>query len=99
MATYRVGPLVNNDLRTIGHYTQRHWGKTQRKKYLAQIVNRFQQLAKHPHSGKTCDEVRAGYRKYLEGRHIIFYRIADDGIVEIVRVLHGRMDYQQHLVS
>lgn len=53
MATYRKGPLVNSDMRTIGRYTQKQWGKTQRQQYLSQMVQRFEHLAEHPHSGKA----------------------------------------------
>lgn len=97
MANFRKGPLVNSDMRAIGRYTQKHWGAEQRRTYLAQLVQRFIDLAEHPNSGKACDYIRAGYRKYPQGKHVIFYRIADDGVVEIVRVLHERMDYKQHI--
>lgn len=97
MANYRKGPLVNSDMRAIGRYTQKQWGSAQRRTYLTQLVERYIDLAEHPHSGKACDYIRAGYRKYPQGKHVIFYRVADDGVIEIVRVLHERMDYKQHI--
>ncbi|RBH53607.1 MULTISPECIES: type II toxin-antitoxin system RelE/ParE family toxin [Pseudomonas] len=30
-------------------------------------------------------------------RHIVFYRLADDQIIEIVRILHDAMEVRQHL--
>lgn len=81
----------------IGRYTQKQWGKAQREKYLSQLVDRFETLAEQPYSGKACDEIKLGYRKALEGRHVIFYRVASDGVVEVVRVLHMRMDIRLHL--
>lgn len=98
MAIYRKGPLAISDMRAIGRYTQKHWGQEQRKNYLARLAQQFEYLAEQPARGKSCDEIRAGYRKYPEGKHIIFYRIANDDVVEIVRVLHERMDYKLHLV-
>ncbi|MDY6930060.1 MAG: type II toxin-antitoxin system RelE/ParE family toxin [Pseudomonadota bacterium] len=38
------------------------------------------------------------YRKYPEGSHIIFYRLATDGVVEIIRILHKRMLPEGHLL-
>jgi toxin ParE1/3/4 len=42
-----------------------------------------------------CDDIRPGYCKYQVGRHLIFYRQVSDGL-EIVRVLHDRMDVETH---
>lgn len=44
---------------------------------------------------RACDDIRDGYRKYHIGRHLIFYREADEGIV-IIRILHDRMDVEAH---
>ena len=30
--------------------------------------------------------------------HVIFYRVAEPGMVEIVRVLHERMEPERHIV-
>ena len=49
-----------------------------------------------PSLGRACDDIRTGYRRYAEGSHTIFYREAGGGI-EIVRILHGRMDPDRHL--
>jgi toxin ParE1/3/4 len=48
-----------------------------------------------PSLGRACDDIRPGYRRYAEGSHIIFYREVRSDI-EIVRVLHGRMDPDRH---
>jgi plasmid stabilization system protein ParE len=56
---------------------------------------RFRSLAQFPTLGRSCDDIRPGYRKYAEGAHVIFYREVDGGI-EIARILHGRMDLDRH---
>ena len=99
MRHYRQTKQVRIDLRKIGLYSDKEWGTTQRRQYLARMVKCFEGLGKHPEHGKACDEILPGYRKYPEGKHVIFYRICDDGIVEIVRVLHERMDFSQHLIQ
>lgn len=40
--------------------------------------------------------------KHLHGtvkgpRHIVFYRVANDGVIEVVRLLHDAMEVQFHL--
>ena len=53
-------------------------------------------VAEEPRRGRACDETRAGYFKYPAGSHMIFYRRAVN-VVDIVRILHSRMDFEQHL--
>ena len=80
------------DLVEIGTYTQKHWGWEQRNNYLTMLDGCFQQLAADPLIGKNCSEIRDGYRKINAGSHVIYYRQKHSGKVEIVRILHGRMD-------
>jgi toxin ParE1/3/4 len=85
------------DLKVIGLYTQNQWGRVQRDKYLTMLDDCFQQLAVNPLKGKDCSEIRDGYRKISVGSHLIFYRQTSEDAIEIVRVLHGRMDIETRL--
>jgi len=85
------------DLREIGRYTQERWGREQRRYYLALLDRSFNGLAENPSQGQRCDEIRDGYRKFPSGRHVVFYRESAGGI-EIVRILHERMDVGIHLL-
>jgi toxin ParE1/3/4 len=97
MARFRVTKAAERDLVDIGRYTQEEWGEVQGRRYLRRLDARFRRLAQKPHQGRRCDEVRAGYWRYHEAKHVIFYRIAKDHIVEIIRVLHERMLPELHL--
>ena len=48
-------------------------------------------LANIPMAGQACDDVLAGYRRKLEGGHLVFYRGEGEGSVLIVRVLHKQV--------
>ena len=87
------------DLVEIGTYTQKHWGREQRNKYLTLLDGCFQQLAADPLKGKDCSEIRQGYRKMNAGSHVLFYRQKRSGKIEIVRILHGRMDIETNLFA
>ncbi len=87
------------DLKVIGRYTQKHWGREQRNMYLRMLDASFQQLAANPLVGKDCSEIRDGYRKCNAGSHVIFYRLLSEDTMEIVRILHGRMDCESRLSS
>ncbi len=46
--------------------------------------------------GRERPEIKPGYRSIAEGKHVIFYRVGDSGI-EILRILHERMDIEHRL--
>jgi len=96
VAGFRVTKAAKRDLVEIGSYTLERWGADQRKRYLMQLDSRFRWLAKNPKAGIASDEIRPGYLRYREGRHVIFYRISQLG-VDIIRVLHERMLPTRHL--
>jgi toxin ParE1/3/4 len=49
-------------------------------------------LASGERAGTDASDVLPGYRKVRAGRHVVFFRVQPDGGVEIVRILHERMD-------
>lgn len=85
------------DLRESCRYTQELWGREQRRYHLALLDRSFNDLAENPSQGQQCDEIRDGYSKFPSGRHVIFYRERAAAGIEIVRVLHERMDMGTHL--
>jgi toxin ParE1/3/4 len=85
------------DVLEIGRYTEEHWGQVQRDKYLSLIDESFSSIAQNPTQGRDCSDIKTGYRKKNVGAHVIFYRQIADDKIQIVRVLHGRMDYASHL--
>lgn len=82
---------------SIGRYTREQWGKTQQIRYLSQLDTAFHDLAEKPEIGRACNDIRAGYYKFGVGKHLIFYRHNREDQIEIVRILHSRMDIEQHL--
>lgn len=96
MGAFYLTNAAKADLKEIGRYTKREWGLAQRDKYLAMLDECFHVFASDPLKGRDCSDLREGYRKYNAGSHVIFYRqIAAS--VEIVRILHSRMDTERHL--
>lgn len=89
--TYRVTSNAENDLKQIGRYTERVWGKAQRNKYLKALERCFSWLAGNPMAGKHRADVEAGYYSFPQGQHVIFYVLHDQGI-DIIGVPHKEMD-------
>jgi len=96
MPGFRLSTTALNDLRSIGRYTERRWGRDQRNKYLAMLDACFHVIVDRPSIGIPCDFIKSGYQKYHVGRHLVFYR-RDAELIEIIRILHDSMDIESHL--
>lgn len=97
MANFKLSRKAKADLKSIAQHTERKWGRGQRNQYVLQFDRSFHFLGETPYLGQPCEELRAGYRQYPQGSHMIFYRQNDEGIVEIIRILHKRMLPDDHL--
>ena len=91
MPDFRITPRARDDLRNIGRYTLKIWGKKQRDIYLRNLDKRFQWLAQNPKSGKHRPDVQEGYYCFPQGSHLVFYIMRDSGI-DIIGIPHQRMD-------
>lgn len=98
MPNFKLSRKAKADLKAIALYTERRWGRDQRNYYILQFDQCFHLLGENPTLGQACDETSLGYRQYPQGSHIIFYRLAEWGIVEIIRILHKRMLPEGHLL-
>ena len=97
MGQFTLTNKAKADLKSIAIYTQRKWGKNQRALYLKQFDDAFHLLADSPDAGVNCDFIKQGYRKFPNTSHVIFYRVVEGSQIEIVRILHKRMDVQMNL--
>jgi toxin ParE1/3/4 len=96
MGSFFLTRRAENDLFEIGEYTVRTWGTEQCVRYIDGLEACCQKLADNPKQGRSCENLRPGYWRMEQGKHVIFYRIDEDGIV-IARILHVRMLPRLHL--
>ena len=99
MTPFRLTLKAKNDLKNIAIYTEAEWGKEQRNLYLKDFDNTFRKLSETPDIGKSCDFVKQGYKKFPQGSHIIFYKYGETSRIEIIRILHKKMDTDKHFES
>ncbi|RBP31104.1 toxin ParE1/3/4 [Marinobacter pelagius] len=98
MLNFKLSRKAKADLKSIAVYTEREWDRDQRNHYIFQFDQCFHLLGENPNLGQSCEEISPGYRQYPQGSHIIFYRVANDGVVEVIRILHKRMLPEGHLL-
>lgn len=96
MGRYRLTPAAQRDLSSIWDFTTERWDEQQAETYVLEIRSAIERIADQPERGRAVDEVRTGYRRYAIGSHLIFFLARADG-VDVVRILHQRMDPTRHL--
>ena len=97
MSRYVLSPAAVSDLEQIWDHTFERWGDAQAETSLREIERAIRRVADNPKIGRTCDDVRPGYRKHAIGSHTLSYRIDEDDAIDVVRVLHRRMDVDSQL--
>jgi len=97
MGRFTITSKAREDLKDIGRYTKRIWGRAKRIEYLDLLRSRMRDLAQGKLSGRVCYDISGFPWSSHVGRHVIFYRPASsqDGI-EVLRVLHDAMDFPKH---
>ena len=93
MKKVTFSPAAAADLDTIWDYTIEKWGLAQAEQYTDNIENICNELANGLRQGRNVS-IRADYLKYAVGRHFIYFR-EEKELIEIVRILHQRMDVER----
>jgi toxin ParE1/3/4 len=86
-----------DDLSDIWTYTLENWSEKQADKYYQLLIDGCSELSKTPDFGNQYFEIHPELFGKLTSKHIIFYRKIDQSTIEVVRILHERMDYKNTL--
>lgn len=97
MANYRISKKAVEDLSYIWNYTYETWSEKQADKYYLMLIDTCQELASKPQKGRKYDEVYPGLLGFKAYLHVVFYMVVSANEIEIVRILHGRMDLKKRL--
>ena len=97
-AGFTITKAAVRDLENIWTFTKKIWTEQQADRYYQLIVDEIQFIVKNPYLGIQYENIRAGYRASKVKSHLVFYRF-QDGQVEIIRILHVRMNLPGHLID
>ena len=103
----RLGAAAELDFANILRWTTENFGVRQSRVYRDTLVQAIGELADGPNvaGSKARDEIIAGFRtlhvarRGRRGSHFLMYRAAPNSTIEIVRILHDRMDLRRHVPS
>lgn len=97
MSRYVLTRAAVRDLDQIWDYTAETWSVEQAESYVGDLKAACEALACGDRTGLRVDDIRHGYRKLSVGAHFLFYRVRGDDVIEVIRILHQRMDLPSHL--
>ena len=97
MASYTLTNKAVLDLSAIWEYTVDTWSERQADKYYFMLLDTCQDLANGTIRGKKYSEIHAEILGFRTGQHILFYRTVSNNTIEIVRILHAKMDLRNRM--
>lgn len=93
----KISSEAYSDLEKIWVYTFHKWSKEQADKYYSILIEEIDFLRSNYLTGKSAEHIRQDYRVSFIKSHVIFYKINNEETLEIIRILHQRMDIEQWL--
>lgn len=99
MAKFLLTNKAVEDLSKIWNYTFQAWSENQADKYYELIISSCQKIADDPKLGKSYDGIAQSLLGMRTNRHIVFYRVLNETQIEIIRILHERMDLKKRLTE
>ena len=88
-----------DDLNYIWDYTFEKWSEKQADKYYTTIKLTCNAIGQNPEVGKEYDGISNNLLGLKSGKHIIFYKSISDERIEVVRILHERMDLKKRITE
>lgn len=101
----RLGAAAELDFANILKWTTENFGVRQSHVYRETLIRAIGELANGPDvaGSKARHEIVSGLRTLhvarhgRRGSHFLMYRVVPRSTIEIVRILHDRMDFQRHI--
>lgn len=95
--TFRISKKAFVDLEDIWIYTAKRWSVEQADRYHRLIIDEVEYLGSNPNAGKAVSHIKPNYRVSVVKSHLVFYRFDKNLPIEIIRVLHQKMNVENRL--
>ena len=92
MASFKVSQQAEEDLADIFEAGVINFGFDHAVRYHDRLERTFALLASAPRLARLRVEFDPPIRVHPVGAHVIVYSVRGDGLIEIIRVRHGRED-------
>lgn len=99
MAEYIISEKAIEDLNTIWIYTAENWSVEQTNRYYNLIVDEIEYVSENFELTKDFGNLRKNYKYSKVKSHLVFFRKTENAEMEVVRILHERMDVQNIIIK
>ena len=97
MASYIISEEALKDIDNIWLYTAKNWSLEQADRYYNLILDEIEYISENFEFGRDIEHIRKGYRCSKVKSHLVFCKKSQNGKIEIIRILHERMDVENRL--
>ena len=99
MAKVTLRQEAIDDLNNIWNYTFEQWSENQADKYYMILKFACKEIGENPDLGREYNGIRRNLYGLKSGKHIIFYHVISKDEIEVIRILHERMDLKDRLTE
>ncbi len=99
MPGYIISKEAVKDINDIWMYTAEKWSVEQADRYYNLIFDEIEYIVENFKMARDFSRVKKNYRYTKVKSHLIFFKKTGSDLIEIVRVLHEKMDLENRLTE
>jgi toxin ParE1/3/4 len=97
MSNYIINEKALDDINKIWIYTAENWSVEQADRYYNLIFDEIEYIVDHFEMARDFGNIRKNYRCSKVKSHLVFFKKTAEKEIEVIRVLHERMDIENQL--
>jgi len=95
MQEYLISEKALEDINNIWIYTAENWSVEQADRYYNLIIDEIEYIVENLNMARDFEKIRKSYKYSKVKSHLIFFKKDKTNEIEVVRVLHERMDIEK----
>lgn len=99
MPAYIISEKALEDINNIWIYTAENWTVKQADRYYNLIIDEIEYIVDNLDMARDFGEIRKSYRYSKVKSHLIFFKKDKTNEIEVVRILHERMNIENRLAE
>lgn len=99
MSEYVISEKAIEDINNIWIYTAENWSVAQADRYYNLIYDEIEYIVNNFDMARDFGKIRKSYKCSKVKSHLIFFKKNKMNEIEVVRVLHERMDIESRLIE
>ena len=99
MLKYIISEKALEDINNIWIYTAESWSVEQADRYYNLIIDEIEYIVDNLVMARDFGKIRKSYRYSKVKSHLIFFKKDKASEIEVVRILHERMDIENRLAE